>query len=138
MWVTDCTPAVVAFDTLNLPHTIEPPSQGSVFRVITFPPDSVWEGRVGAAEVTAYFQAMGSPYASTYSVSSKHPYMQKTRALDFAVLIEGEIVLVLDRQETTIKAGDVVVLRGTNHAWSNRMNRPAKVAIMSHDGKWVS
>ena len=138
MWVTDCTPAVVAFDTLHLPHTIEPPPQGSVFRVMTFPPDSSWQGKVGVAEVTAYFQAMGSPHASTYSVSSKHPYMQKTRTLDFAVLIEGELVLILDKQEVIIKAGDVAVLRGTNHAWSNRTSRSAKIAIMSHDGKWVS
>jgi quercetin dioxygenase-like cupin family protein len=49
-------------------------------------------------------------------------------------VLEGEIVLVLDTEEVTIKAGDIVIQRGTNHAWSNRSPRPAVVAIASHDG----
>jgi uncharacterized cupin superfamily protein len=60
--------------------------------------------------------------------------MQKTRTLEFGIVIEGEIVLVLDTQEVKLKAGDFVVQRGTNHAWSNRTNQPAVVAIASHDG----
>jgi uncharacterized cupin superfamily protein len=60
--------------------------------------------------------------------------MQKTRTLDFAIVQEGEIVLVLDTQEVKLKAGDFIVQRGTNHAWSNRSNAPAVLAIASHDG----
>jgi uncharacterized cupin superfamily protein len=78
---------------------------------------------------------MGSSSASTYSPLAPHPYMQKTRTLDFCFVLEGEIVLVLDTQEVKLKAGDIVIQRGTNHAWSNRSNRPAVVAISSHDGK---
>ena len=78
---------------------------------------------------------MGSPGASTYSPHAPHPYMQKTRTLDFCIVIEGEIVLVLDTQEVALKEGDFVVQRGTNHAWSNRSGSPAVVAIASHDGK---
>lgn len=77
---------------------------------------------------------MGSPGASTYSPSAPHPYMQKTRTLDFCVVLEGEIVLVLDMQEVPLKVGDFIVQRGTSHAWSNRSNNPAVVAIASHDG----
>ncbi|HEV7394578.1 MAG TPA: cupin domain-containing protein [Burkholderiales bacterium] len=55
------------------------------------------------------------------------------RTLDFCFVTEGEIVLVLDTQEVELKAGDTVVQRGTRHAWSNRSNRPAVVAIASHD-----
>ena len=44
-------------------------------------------------------------------------------------------MLVLDTQEVKLKAGDFVIQRGTNHAWSNRSTRPAVVAITSHDGK---
>jgi uncharacterized cupin superfamily protein len=61
--------------------------------------------------------------------------MQKTRTLDFCIVLEGEIVLVLDTQEVPLKAGEIVVQRGTNHAWSNRSTRPAVVAVMSHDGR---
>jgi uncharacterized cupin superfamily protein len=135
LWITDSTPAKIVFETLHLPHTLEPPARGSVCRVVTFPPDDGWKGKVGAAEVQAFFRAMGSPGASTYSPLSHHPYMQKTCTLDFCIVLEGEIVLVLDTQEVRLKAGEIVIQRGTNHAWSNRSSRPAVVAVMSHDGK---
>jgi uncharacterized cupin superfamily protein len=60
--------------------------------------------------------------------------MQKTRTLEFGIVLDGEIVLVLDTQEVQLKTGDFVVQRGTNHAWSNRSSKPAVVAIASHDG----
>jgi len=135
MWVVDGAPAKIVFETLHLAHTLEPPAQGSVLNVVTFPPDAVWKGKVGAAEVAAYFKSMGSPGASTYSPLAPHPYMQKTRTLDFGIVLEGEIVLVLDSQEVPLKAGEIVVQRGTNHAWSNRSGKPAVVAIASHGAK---
>jgi len=135
MWVTDGSPAKIVLETLHLPNVIEPPAGGSVLNVLTFPPDDTWKGKVGAAEVQAYFRAIGSPRASTYSPLAPHPYMQKTRTLDFCIVIEGEIVLVLDTQEVAARKGDFIVQRGTNHAWSNRSKRPAVLAIASHDGK---
>ena len=134
MWVTDGTPAKIVLETLHLPHTIEPPANGSVLNVVTFPPDESWKGKVGEREVKAHFVTMGSPGASAYSPQAPHPYMQKTRTLDFGIVLEGEIVLVLDTAEVRLKAGDVLVQRGTRHAWSNRSGRPAVVAIASHDG----
>ena len=135
MWVVDGAPAKIVFETLHLPHTLEPPAKGSVLNVVTFPPDAAWKGKVGAAEVAAYFKSMGSPGASTYSPQAPHPYTQKTRTLDFCIVLEGEIVLVLDSQEVLLKAGEIVVQRGTNHAWSNRSSKPAVVAIASHGAK---
>jgi hypothetical protein len=134
MWVTDSTPAKIVFETLYLPRTIEPPVGGSVMSVVNFPPDESWKGKVGSAEVQAFFRAMGSPGASTYSPQAPHPYMQKTRTLDFCAVLEGEIVLVLDTQEVNLKAGEIVIQRGTNHSWSNRAGRTAVVAISVHDG----
>ena len=134
LWVTNSAPAKIVLETLHLPHTLEPPTRGSVCRVVTFPPDDSWKGKVGAAQVQAFFRAMGSPGASTYSPLAPHPYMQKTRTLDFCIVLEGEIVLLLDAQEVRLKAGEIVVQRGTNHAWSNPSGRPAVVAIASHDG----
>ena len=135
MWVTDRTPARIkgVRETLDRPHTLEPPVGGSVCRVVTFPPDETYKGKIGVREVQAFFAAMGSPGASTYSTKAPHPYMQKTRTLDFCLVLEGEITLVLDTDEVDLKAGDTVVQRGTNHAWSNRSNRPCVVAFSSHD-----
>src|SRR5262245_19871959 len=84
IWVTDATPARIAGirETLNLPHTLEPPLGGSVCRIVTLPPDKVFRGKVGAREVEDYFLAIGSPQASTYGPRAPHPYMQKTRTLD--------------------------------------------------------
>ena len=135
MWVTDSFPAKIVYETLHLPHTLEPPKNGTVFRVETFPPDDSWMGEVGSTEVQAFFRAMGSPGISTYSPLAPHPYMQKTRTFDFCIVQEGEIVLVLDTQEVKMKAGEIAILRGANHAWSNRSNKPATVAISSHDGR---
>lgn len=138
MWVSDGTPVRLKNlrETVHLPHTLEPPPQGSVCRVVTFPPDHTFIGKVGQQEVQAYFDAIGSPEASTYSRDAPHPYMQKTRTLDFCLVIEGEITLVLDTEEVKLQAGDTVVQRGTNHAWSNRSGRPCVVAFSSHDAAW--
>ena len=138
IWVTDRTPARIEgiTETLHMPHTIEPPSGGSVCRIVTFPPDDIWKRKVGARGVNDFFAAMGSPNASTYSAAAPHPYMQKTRTLDFCLVLEGEITLVLDTEEVHLQAGDTVVQRGTNHAWSNRSGTPCTIAFSLHDGKF--
>ena len=135
MWVADSFPAKLVHETLHLPHVLVPPRNGSVLNVVTFPSDAEWRGRVGEREVKAYFQSMDAPNASKYSAQAPHPYMQQTCTLDLCIVIEGEIVLVLDTQEVTVKQGEIVVQRGTNHAWSNRSSKPAVVAIASHDAK---
>jgi hypothetical protein len=138
VWVTDKTPARIegVTDTLSMPHTLEPPRGGSVCRIVTFPPDAAWEGKVGAKEVQEYFFAAGSPRASTYSANAPHPYMQKTRTLDLCLVLEGKITLVLDTEEVHLQAGDTVVQRGTNHAWSNRSQAPCTIAFSMHDGSY--
>lgn len=137
IWVTDRTPARIkgVRETLDAPHTLEPPPGGSVCRFVTFPPDETFKGKVSARDVQAFFDSMGSPGASTYTPDAPHPYMQKTRTLDFCLVIEGEITLVLDTEEVHLKAGDTVVQRGTNHAWSNRSGKPCTIAFSSHDAK---
>jgi mannose-6-phosphate isomerase-like protein (cupin superfamily) len=129
MWVVDGAPAKLVFETLHLPYALKPPARGSVLNVFTFPPDAAREGRASAV---AYFASMGCPEAA---VPGLHPYMQKLRSLDFCIVLEGEIVLVLDTGEVTVKAGDFVIQRGTSHAWSNRSGKPAVVAIASHGAR---
>jgi mannose-6-phosphate isomerase-like protein (cupin superfamily) len=140
MWVTDGTPARIKGirETLDAPHTIEPPPGGSVCRIVTFPSDESYLGRITARDVHNFFAAMGSPHASTYRPDAPHPYMQKTRTLDFCLVLEGTITLVLDTEEVQLEAGDTVVQRGTNHAWSNRSGKPCVIAFSSHDGSWAA
>lgn len=51
----------------------------------------------------------------------------RTETVDYAVALEGEIVMLLDDTDVHLKAGDVVIQRGTNHAWSNRSDRPCRM-----------
>jgi uncharacterized cupin superfamily protein len=104
-----------------------------VFRYVEFPPEDV--RKITAEQVAAFFRSMGSPAASRYSSNAPHPYMQKTRTVDICYVIEGEITLILDTEEVLVRAGDTVVQRGTNHAWSNRSRKPCLMAISSHDAK---
>lgn len=138
IWVTDRTPARLkgVRESLDAPHTLEPPPQGSVCRIVTFPPDEGFIRKVGAREVQQYFEAMGSPAASTLHSKSPHPYMQKTKTLDFCLILEGEITLILDTEEVRLSKGDTVVQRGTNHAWSNRSAAPCVIAFSSHDATY--
>jgi mannose-6-phosphate isomerase-like protein (cupin superfamily) len=135
MWVTDGTPSKIVLESLHLPHVLVPPPDGSVLNVVTLPPDASWKGKVGAKEVKAWYASVGAPEASAWSENAPHPYMQKTRTIDFVIVQDGEAVLVLDTQEVPVKKGDFVVIRGQSHAWSNRTSRPATLAIASHDGK---
>jgi hypothetical protein len=132
VWLTRQTPARISEikDPTTGPHTLEPPQGGSVCRVVAFPPDAGSAGKAGAKEAQAWFAAMGSPGAWT---KGSHPYMQKTRTLDFCLVVEGEITLVLDTEEVHLKAGDTVVQRGTSHAWSNRSGKSCVIAFSSHD-----
>jgi uncharacterized cupin superfamily protein len=137
IWVTDRTPARIqgVRETLHLPHALEPPPGGSLCRIVTLPPDRTVRDRVGAREIAEHFAAMGSPGASTHSSRAPHPYMQKTRTLDLCLVLDGEVTLVLDTSEVSLTAGDTVIQRATNHAWSNVSPRPAVIAISSHDAR---
>jgi uncharacterized cupin superfamily protein len=135
LWVQDATPARAKGirETLQLPHTLEPPRNGSVCRAVEYPPEAGYIGKITPADVHAYFSAVGSPGASTASAGSPHPYMQRTSSLDFCFVLEGEITLVLDTAEVHLKAGDSVIQRGTNHAWSNRSAKPCVIVMSQHD-----
>ena len=64
--------------------------------------------------------------------------MQKTDTIDYCVIIRGEVTLILDKEERKVAAGDVVIIRGANHAWSNHTDAPVKIAIASHDAQLES
>lgn len=97
---------------------------GTVFRIVDFPPDDVWkESDVGEA-----FEKMHSPGA--HDDDAETAAMHETQTTDYAIVIEGEIWAVMEEGETKMEVGDVLVQRGTNHAWSNRSDKPAAVAFV--------
>ncbi len=130
LWVT---PGPVADnsgenDLADRPIQLEPPDQGTVFRVVDFPPDSTWKD---GADGHAAFDAMDASHAA--ADGHDDPGMHITRTTDYAIVLEGEIWAVMDEDETCLKAGDVLVQRGTMHAWSVRTDAPARVAFILVD-----
>src|SRR2546428_13775258 len=90
-----------------------------------FPPYPAISKRVDSREI---FAALGAEHA--VDSTSATPMMHKTASVDYAIVLAGEIWAVMDEGETCMKAGDVLIQRGTNHAWSNRSSAPALVAFV--------
>jgi quercetin dioxygenase-like cupin family protein len=63
--------------------------------------------------------------------------MHRTQSVDYGIVLDGEVVLVLDDSETTLGAGDVAVQRGTSHRWENRAGSTARVAFILVDGAFT-
>ena len=127
LWVTDTSPADNAgsADGAARPVALEPPVGGTIFRVVEFPPD----GTLGAFDRRAAFESMSAGHAMDPS-AARHPGMHKTASMDYAIVLSGEIWALMDEGETLLRAGDVLVQRGTNHAWSNRGSVPCLVAFI--------
>jgi quercetin dioxygenase-like cupin family protein len=66
----------------------------------------------------------------------RHPFMHRTDSLDYAIVLSGEIWMMMDEEEDDLllRAGDVVIQRGNNHAWSNRCTEPCVIAFVLIDG----
>jgi len=105
--------------------TLSPPAGGLVFRFLEFPPDSE---RNFAAQKEV-FEAYGNPEAITQG-KQRHPGFHQTNSVDFGIVLEGEIWSLMDVGEKLLHPGDVVIQRGTNHAWANRSNKPARMAFI--------
>jgi mannose-6-phosphate isomerase-like protein (cupin superfamily) len=128
LWVTDRSPASNAgpADAAARPVVLEPPARGTIFRVVDFPPD---KGMAGKVDREKAFAAMGAGHAMDRS-AARHPAMHKTNTVDYALVLDGEIWALMDEGETLLKAGDCLIQRGTNHAWSNRTDTSCRVAFI--------
>ena len=82
------------------------------------------------------FSQIGDAHASTVRADSPHPLMHRTESVDYGVVIDGEMTLVLDQGEVLLRPGSVVVQRGTNHAWANRSTRPCRMLFVLIDGHY--
>ena len=103
---------------------LSPPKNGSKFRYFQINPTPEGVPMDVLQNMAAdAFERIG---ASHHRIdTSKHPAMHKTDTIDYIILLEGDVTLILDKEEVVIKPHDVVVQRGTNHAWVNNGNNPA-------------
>mgnify|MGYP006426489847 CR=1 FL=1 len=127
LWVTDSAPANNAGneDAADQAIGIPPPSNGSIFRIVEFGP----EGGAATTDEQEYLASVGAEQHE----GARHPGMHKTNSIDYAIIMSGEIDMLVDEDEVHVKAGDVVVQRGNNHAWANRGSEPCRIAFILID-----
>ena len=103
---------------------LSPPNGGTKFRYfqINPTPEGVPADLIEAATAEA-FEKMGAAHHRVDT--TRHPAMHKTKTIDYIILLKGDVTLLLDNEEVDLKPFDVVVQRGTNHAWVNNGNEPA-------------
>lgn len=138
VWETRATPAPVdnGADPTTGPLKLPPPKQGTRIRFVDIPPDTDEFLAKGAARMQEAFTQAGDAAVSTVRHNSPHPLMHRTESIDYGIVIDGEMTLVLDEGEVLLKPGSVVVQRGTNHAWANRSGRPCRMLFVLVDGAY--
>ncbi len=127
LWETFDSPADNRGEKDNADRDVhlEPGARGSIFRIVEFPPDSVWKD---SGDGAAAFAAIQASHAA--DASSDDPAMHKTDTVDYALVLDGEIWAVMDTEERLMKAGDALVQRGTNHAWANKTEKNCRVMFV--------
>ncbi|MCC6780570.1 MAG: cupin domain-containing protein [Hyphomicrobiales bacterium] len=133
IWRTTSSPAAWDDDEETAPAGLRVPTApqqrgGTVFRIADFPPDSELGdlSQVDMARHGVQVSAAGR---------RRHVLFHTTDTVDYAIVLEGEIWAVLDDDEVLMKQGDVLVQRGTGHAWSNRSDRYCRVAFILVDAE---
>jgi quercetin dioxygenase-like cupin family protein len=137
IWRTNETPAPivpVAPETTLGPRRQLPEKRGTVIRINHFSPETDAVRRMTPEDSRRAFAALGNEKAATFGKGGRHPLMHRTETIDYAIVLEGEITMVMDDVDVKLKAGDVLVQCGTNHAWSNRSDKPCIVAFVLIDG----
>lgn len=139
VWNTAATPVPV---TPTEPEPTDrhrdtvPPGQGTILRFCDIPPEGAQGPDFDATEAEALLGAVGLGDNARHTLPGRHPLMHRTESVDYGIVISGEIVLVLDDDEITLRPGDVVVQRGTIHAWANRSDAVCRMAFILVDGRF--
>lgn len=142
MWTTTTAPARYDLpkEATSVDLPLPPPTNGTVFRLIEFPPESQIE-QVDDETAKKAFEEYGAKGAlqhgenNTEKSTNKHAFMHRTETVDYAICLSGEMTMLLDDSEVIMKPGDVMVQRGTNHAWANRGKEYCTMAFILIDGK---
>jgi hypothetical protein len=133
LWRTLASPAPVGAADSVLEHRgVLPPAHGTVIRVLDIPPESL-DPAERRQHTAAVFASM-FPDAHHDAGHLKHPGMHMTDTVDYAILLQGELVAIMEDDETVMRAGDILIQRGTNHAWANRSRAIARIAFVLIDG----
>jgi quercetin dioxygenase-like cupin family protein len=138
IWKTTAMPVPISREeadpTLGVRDFVPP--LGTKIRIAEIAPEPEAFRHLTPAQAREVFKAGGNESASTFEHGGRHPFMHRTESVDYAVVLEGEITMLLDDQDVLLKAGDIVIQRGTNHAWSNRSGKPVRMLYILIDGRF--
>lgn len=140
VWATHDTPAPIeAMGTLDEGALVlAPPKRGTRLRVLDIPPEGDEIRTMSPEAARAHFAEIGAVEAAGHGdTQPRHALMHRTETIDYGIVLEGELTLIMDVGETVVRAGDVVVQRGTNHGWSNRSDANCRVAFILIDGEYA-
>ena len=131
-WITDSTPPSMSKqDTANRPIGVSPPDNGTKFRLVDFAPlDPATEAKLPPEMIMK-----GVNHPPQKGIAVKHPMMHRTRTLDYAVILSGEIDMMLDDTSVHLGQGDVIVQQATNHGWVNHGTQPCRILFVLMDSK---
>ena len=134
VWVTDQTPADLSGSRRprrrRYRHHAAAQRDGVPHRRV-----SAGDARRCAISIPHTMHASLGDSAPKRGLPPRHPAMHRTRTVDYAIVMAGEIDMLLDNSEIHLKAGDVLVQQGTNHAWVNRGTEPCRIAFVLIDAK---
>jgi mannose-6-phosphate isomerase-like protein (cupin superfamily) len=137
VWNTRETPARIDRDGQE-PHeeklTLAPPPNGTRIRVLDIQPETQELRNIDAAEARRHFERINAGDASTRHQGARHPFMHRTETVDYGIVLSGEIYLIVDKEEILCHPGDIIIQRGTNHAWANRSSSVCRIAFILIDG----
>jgi hypothetical protein len=140
IWNTRATPAPIdrtSGEPAESGIQLAPPASGTRIRILDVPPEDASIGKLTPEQARAHFAEVGAAEASSHSgSSSRHAFMHRTETIDYGIVLEGELTLILDVGETVVRAGDIVIQRGTNHGWANRSGRHCRIAFILIDGAY--
>jgi hypothetical protein len=128
IWVTQSYPADFSSteDRGKIKVGLTPPKNGTIFRIVDFVPTT---GAIEKLPIDTMMKVAGAD-APARGLPPRHSMMHRTRTVDYALILSGEIDMLLDDGEVHLKAGDVVVQQATNHAWVNRGQDVCRVAFV--------
>jgi mannose-6-phosphate isomerase-like protein (cupin superfamily) len=134
LWVTSETPVDLdgTADKAQTKVGVPPPADGTIFRIVDFPPTAN-AAAPSHAEHEKILLGMGiDPATQGYA---RHRNTHRTKSIDYAIVLDGEIDMLMDDTEVHLKAGDVLIQQGTNHAWVNNSGKVCRVAFVLIDAK---
>jgi hypothetical protein len=132
LWITSEFPVDLGgvADKAETKAGVPPPANGTIFRIVDFAPAST-AAPPSPIDHEKILIGMGiDPATQGYA---RHRNTHRTKSVDYAIVLDGEIDMLMDDTEVHLKAGDVLIQQGTNHAWVNNSGKVCRVAFVLID-----